>query len=105
MAWPMPRCAPVTRLTLPERSHFIGNSSGHQSRCWVSDKPYQCLQKSRGRCAVHDSMIEGQTQRHLLADDHRVAADNGLSLDATDAKDGALRRIDDRREGVDAKIA
>src|SRR5262249_36521026 len=95
MAWPIPRAAPVTRLTVLERSHFMG----------LLDERTERLQKARGRRAVHDAVIESQAQGDAVARHDLIADDCRLALDPTDAEDAALAVVKDRREGVDAERA
>ena len=48
-------------------------------------------------------MIEGQAQRHHVARYDAILDDGGFLHDPPDAEDGALRQVDDRREGVDGE--
>src|SRR5262245_56363011 len=106
MAWPMPRAAPVTRLTLPVNSHFMSGfpwGSGHQPRPRILDPGAKGLQKPGGRGSVHQAMVERQAQDDLVARQDVLADDHGSALNPADPQDGALGLVDDRREGVDPK--
>ena len=58
------------------------------------------MQETRGRSAIHEAMIEHQTQRPHLADDDFISARNRLRGDASHAEDGGFGQVDDRGESV-----
>src|SRR5436190_2030 len=94
MACPMPRAAPVTRLTLPLRSHCMEISLlrlAFAERGRRFDRFHQILQEPGRRRSVHDAVIERQAQCNLFA------------ADAADAENRGFRVVDDRRERVDAE--
>src|SRR5207244_10838383 len=63
------------------------------------------LQEPGGRGAVHEAMVEGEAEPHPLADADLVSNDGRLGFDAADTEAGALRQVEERREGVDAEHA
>ncbi len=99
MAWPMPRAAPVTRLTLPDKSQrilespvvsFSGNSHGLG---FSIKRPSDC----RKRAAGAPSTIRWSNVRrkhHPIAGHELVVLDDNLVLDSTQAQDGTLGQID-----------
>src|SRR5262249_26479916 len=109
MAWPIPRIAPVTRLTLLDKSHFMSvllrYCSGHQSGAGILDELAERLQEPRGGGTVDNAVIERQAERDLISRHNLLADDNRAALDAADAENRALRIIDDGGKGVDAKLA
>src|SRR5690348_16754352 len=107
MACPMPRAAPVTRLILPARSHFMMQAPTPGNRSTSSRGLFkectQRLQKPRGWRAVGDAVVERQAQCHLGTDNNRVADDHRTTPNPADPQDRAFGIVDDRREGVDAE--
>src|ERR1051326_8831510 len=63
------------------------------------------LQKLRAGCAVDDAMIARHRDAHHLAHDDLAFAHDWLRRHSADRQNRALRRIDHRRELVDAKHA
>src|SRR3954470_8312479 len=108
MACPMPRAAPVTRLTLPVRSDLIsmtprgsddrGTRSSQKPRTWILEQTRERLEEPRRRRPVHDPVVEGEAQRHSLAGRELLMRHHGLGLNPSHAQDGALGQVDDRRE-------
>src|SRR3954462_12810603 len=101
----MPRAAPVTRLTLPDRSDLIsmtprgiddrGTRSRQKPRTWILKQVRQRLEEPRRRRTVHDSVVEGEAQRHSLAGRKLLMRHHGMGLDPSQAQDGALGQVDD----------
>src|SRR5262245_43758347 len=56
------------------------------------------LQQLRAQRAVDDPVVAGEGDRHDLADDDLPFLDDGDLADVAHGEDGALGRIDDRRE-------
>ena len=65
----------------------------------------QRIEKPRRRGAVHHAVVERKAQGQHVAWDDAVADDGRLADDATQAQNGALRQMDDRRESIDAEHA
>jgi hypothetical protein len=85
-----------------------GNSHKRGLPCernvWSLDRSLALLQEARCWAAVNDTVIEGQTQRHHLADCDGLSfliQHDRASDDTSKAEDRALREIDDRGEGID----
>ena len=108
MAWPIPRAAPVTRLTLPDRSHRhrSSRSSRDQPRARVLDARRRASAGS-ARPGAPSTMRWSKVRLSVTSSrpTTRSPSITGCRVDPADAEDGALGRVDDRREGVDAERA
>src|SRR5688572_6508142 len=101
MAFPIPRAAPVTRLTLPVRSLFMPPSR-MDPRGRVLDGLGERTKEPGGGSAVDDPVVERQAQGDLVSRHDRVADHGGPPGDPSDPEDRTFGRVNDRREGVNS---
>ncbi len=88
-----------------KRVVFDGSFSANQHCCGIFNAVRQVLQEFERQGSINDLVVEGQTLwgEQVAGFDAVVLEDNGFAADGSDAENSCLRRVNDRREGVDAK--
>src|SRR5258706_16141157 len=72
---------------------------------WLFKTSLNFSEKARGNGAVDDPVIGRQRRGHQRFDREHAVVGNDPRRDASDGQYGALRRVDDRDETIDAEHA